>query len=443
MNRLTRILLLIIAALMAGGAGYLGGCRPAPQGEGGTPTAKGKTELSFFVYIPAERVQLFKDIVSEFEERNADITVRLDGIGGQQLMQKLQTRFAGNAAPDVCMIDGNYYAAFAGRGLLMDLTEKAESDPDVNLDDYYPGLVDVCRYDGRLYGLPRITSCGGMIYNQDLFDAAGITYPDWDWTWDDLRKNAKKLTKDLDGDGITDQYGFAIGFNWVGTREFIVHNGGTLFTEDCMHCGYGEPPAIEAMQFMLDLHKDGSAVDVRELEGGSIESLFQSGKLAMFYGSTASMAALTGLDFRWSVAPYPKKKNRKTLSGTNIFSIAAATRHPDEAWKFVKFFCGAWSQEQEAQQTGRMPGLISVAESDAFLDPKSDQYETRKVWTQIAKDAIPIETGIPNANEVFDAIDARLDKVWTGQMTLKAAAAEITKVVDQLLLEGRKELKKS
>lgn len=61
-----------------------------------------------------------------------------------------------------------------------------------------------------------------------------------------------------------------------------------------------------------------------------------------------------------------------------------------------------------------MPGLISVAESDVFPAPKSDQYETRKMRAPIAKDAIPVDTGIPDANEVFGETDARLDQGLDG-----------------------------
>jgi multiple sugar transport system substrate-binding protein len=49
-----------------------------------------------------------------------------------------------------------------------------------------------------------------LLYNKDLFDKAGIPYPNNNWKWEDLRNAAKKLTKNNNGDGKTYQWGKAL-----------------------------------------------------------------------------------------------------------------------------------------------------------------------------------------------------------------------------------------
>ena len=41
----------------------------------------------------------------------------------------------------------------------------------------------------------------------DMFDEAGVHYPEFGWTWDDFLAYSMKLTQDINGDGITDQWG--------------------------------------------------------------------------------------------------------------------------------------------------------------------------------------------------------------------------------------------
>ena len=67
--------------------------------------------------------------------------------------------------------------------------------PAAKLDDYYPGSLDVSKYNGKLYGLPWIAQPVMLYYNPALFNAAGISPPDESWTWDTFKDAAKKLTK--------------------------------------------------------------------------------------------------------------------------------------------------------------------------------------------------------------------------------------------------------
>ncbi|NIQ99401.1 MAG: extracellular solute-binding protein, partial [Gemmatimonadales bacterium] len=68
-----------------------------------------------------------------------------------------------------------------------------QRDESFDLPDFYPDLVDLCRHEGALFSLPRYTSVYVLFYNKDLFDAAGLAYPDNTWTWDDYLSAARTL----------------------------------------------------------------------------------------------------------------------------------------------------------------------------------------------------------------------------------------------------------
>ena len=77
--------------------------------------------------------------------------------------------------------------------------------------------LDSYRYDGDktgsgdLYALPKDASVFAYAYNKDLFDEAGLDYPDPEnpYTYDEFVEVCKKLTKDTDGDGLYDVFELA------------------------------------------------------------------------------------------------------------------------------------------------------------------------------------------------------------------------------------------
>src|SRR5690606_13083568 len=95
-----------------------------------------------------------------------------------------------------------------------------------------------------------------LYYRTDLLEEAGYTEPPQ--TWDELVEVAKALTKDVDGDGNIDQWGFvSLGlpgqvFNTYTFFDFLFQNGGQLFNEEG-EPAFNSPEGVEALQFMVDL----------------------------------------------------------------------------------------------------------------------------------------------------------------------------------------------
>jgi multiple sugar transport system substrate-binding protein len=88
-----------------------------------------------------------------------------------------------------------------------------------------------------------------MFYNKDLFDKYHLAYPTNNWTMKDVVKAAKVLSVDLDGDGKLDQWGFSPS----SFQNYVIRNGGSVYSEDGTKCLLDQPIAIEGIQKMVDL----------------------------------------------------------------------------------------------------------------------------------------------------------------------------------------------
>ena len=117
------------------------------------------------------------------------------------------------------------------------------------------------RFDGTAYGIPRDFDTIALYYNKDLFDKAGVEYPTADWTWDDLRAAAEKLTV-KEGDNTT-QWGTPRRMNgqqnWY---NLIWQNEGEILNEDQTEALLDEAATCEALQFAGDFHHDGFSPSV-------------------------------------------------------------------------------------------------------------------------------------------------------------------------------------
>ena len=80
---------------------------------------------------------------------------------------------------------------FAQQGITVDMQPLDDADPDFDLDDVYPNMLDLGRVDDGLYMIPSSYDVVTMYYNKTMFEEAGAPLPTAEWTWDDYRASCK------------------------------------------------------------------------------------------------------------------------------------------------------------------------------------------------------------------------------------------------------------
>lgn len=248
---------------------------------------------------------------------------------------KMQTALAGGTSADLIWLSQEWVANLASKGALLDISDylKGDSSPAAQLDDYFPDVLKTAAYNGRYYGLPWIAQPVVLYYNKALFDAAGLSYPDATWTWDTFKEAAAKLTRDLNGDGKNDQWGFTLN-GWPPPQMFVWQAGGDVIAADLKSCPVDSPAAIQALEFYTELiYSDKYAPPQATIQEQGFGEMFKAGKIAMFMGGAADdLDRVEGLSV--GVAPVPQgPANRATFAWTASTVIAAQTKHPDLAYQ--------------------------------------------------------------------------------------------------------------
>ena len=84
----------------------------------------------------------------------------------------------------------DYAAAWASAGLLAPMSDYLHSDESMDLDDFYPAMIDAFSYKGEIYGLPTDVSTWLFHYNTKFLDETQV--PE---TYDEYLELAKQFTK--------------------------------------------------------------------------------------------------------------------------------------------------------------------------------------------------------------------------------------------------------
>lgn len=72
---------------------------------------------------------------------------------------------------------------------MLPISDYIEKDEDINIDDFYSGILDSFIFDDQVYALPYDFGPYIMYYNKDLFDKYGVEYPDENTTGKNLKIN--------------------------------------------------------------------------------------------------------------------------------------------------------------------------------------------------------------------------------------------------------------
>ena len=261
--------------------------------------------------------------------------------------------------------------AFVQHHAVLDLKPFLAKGPFVDLTAYFPKTVESCKSGSGLYCFPFHFSTDMLFYNKDLFDKAGVPYPDNRWTWDDFAKAAKALT--IVRDGKTAQYGTLQPRPLLLMKSF----GGNCF--EGARCVIDRAAGKKSIVFLDALVRSGSAPQtaaLRDIEIMDGVTLFSTGRVGMLLGRTYMLVEFSKLkDIAWDVALVPQGDTRYSRLAVGGNCISSKTRHPQEAWAFVQFFSGPEGSRILGTFRNAIPALESAARSQTFLRSPPDHVQ--------------------------------------------------------------------
>jgi multiple sugar transport system substrate-binding protein len=264
------------------------------------------------------RYQIMTELLlPKWQAQHPDIEIKV--VNFPDFWNKLLVLIGTGDAPDIVDTAGTYLFGHVVRSGVVDLESIVMNDPDLNPKNFWAGpWNEVCwpqPAGSGVYGIPYDTVASVLWYNKSLFDTAGIAYPSLNWTWDDLRANAKKIARDTNGDGVNDIWGFTASTTHAIYDPLVKSFGGQVLSADRQKAAINSPQAAAATQFLADmlLQDRSSALGLN----------FANQNLGMVIIGSANISVyskVSGLD--WGVTTVPRGPvTHNTYGGSNLWEV--------------------------------------------------------------------------------------------------------------------------
>lgn len=384
-------------------------------------------------------------IVDSFEVRHPHIPVCYESLEGSGVYrEKVLTSIAAGTPPGVFLLDGIDIPAFVSRGVTLDL---APFVTRVGLDTaaFQPGILHLFMSGGHLWAFPKDYTPMVIYYNKDMFDRAGVPYPKAGWTWRQFLADARRLTRDTNGDGKPDEWGFGWPRDFFYLQSWIWAGGGDLLSPDGRHAtGYLDSPATDsAVQFYLDLvqryHVAARVEMFRRTLG--IARLFYSGKVAMMQSGHWDEPTLLDQErhgrLRFGVAPMPMKAGVAPVTPIYASGWAVPRDAPHRKWSVE---VAAFLSSRIAQRVRARDGLaVSAMPAVAAAEAASDTTGRERVFIEeTAHGRQPWGTRVVPWREIEDALLDLLDRPLVRHEPVPVVAHDIALKIDAILARSRK-----
>ena len=388
------------------------------------PSEQDGQSVTFMITGGPEELAAYQTLVEDFKRDVPGIDVLLSHVpSAGEFRQKLATMFSAGSPPDVFLYNFRRLGVYSAGNVVHPLGALLDASDKLNREDFYPLTLEAFTYQGELQCIPQNFSSPVFYYNQALFDAAGLPYPQAGWTLDEFLATARALTQDTNGDGITDQYGFGTAVETIRLAPFVWQNGGELLDDPVnpTRLTLDLPETREALQWFVDLQaQEHVTPDAIAEEASSSENRFLAGTLAMYMNSRVVVPTLrTITSFEWDAAPLPVGKSPASVLHSDGFCMSKAAaedpEHLDAVWNFIEYSVSETGQIILAETGRTVPSMVKVAESDAYL--LSIPPANNQVWLDAADSmfAFPIHS---NWNTIEEMLSKELQRAYFGTATV-------------------------
>ena len=346
------------AALVMAGALVMGLTACGSSGN----ESNGDGKLVFQIWDAGQKAGMEK-LTEAYMEEHPDVKIEVQATGWDEYWTKLEASATSNSMPDIFWMHSNQMYKYADNGILADCSDIVDANSFSDIS-----IANAEGSDGKVYGVPKDKDLVVLVYNKEIFDQAGVAYPDDTWTWDNLTEASEKIYEQ------TGKYGYmAYAHDQIGYWNFVYQNGGEILNEDGTKAEYTEKATSDAIKFYVNLQNNDWCPTQEQFANTSATEQFFSGQGAMFFAGSWDLAnfcsTYTDMNGKWDVAVLPKCPNpesgdgRAVISNSVSYATAAEGKNKDTAMDFLKFLASEEGQRIQGESGVAIPAYNGLEDT--------------------------------------------------------------------------------
>ncbi len=379
--------------------------------------------------------------------------------------EKMLAMVAAGTPPDTAFIRNQDFTTYSRSGLLLDITDMMKADQVIGAPDYFiePQEAERATYQGKWYGIGACWTGSHIYYNADIFTKAGIEPPSNDpekaWKWDDFVSVAKQLTVDVNGKhpgesgfdaNNVDRWGVYWDTWWMELLGPIESNGGKYIDPNTGLLTLDKPETFEAIQRIADLnlvHKVAPNSAVLTQLGMSNTQMLETGKLAMAIDGSWALSWMCKIQPTLGTAVLPKINQPATGLQSHLHSAFAGSKHPEAAWRWVRFLATEYYQVQFLKMGLWLPSQTALMTEEGLkkwmtLRKSATEGVHPAGYELIVTKYVPKYGHIlyqpPGYQKVEAVLNPAFDAIWIGDKTAEQALTEVVPKGNKILQDALK-----
>ncbi|HIP96119.1 MAG TPA: ABC transporter substrate-binding protein [Anaerolineae bacterium] len=431
---------------------------PAPTiqagsgGRGGTDTISRLdptgAQITLWHAFTGTEEQTLLALISEFNSQNEwSITVKPE-YGGHyyDLHRKTLAAIAFGSPPEMAFTYHSRVAEYAQADVIQPLDDYIADEKygltAEELQDYFPAFLAGDRYpafDDALLSLSPSLGMEVMYYNVDMLNELGYENPPA--TWDEFKAMCMDATRDIDGDGINDTFGYALSPGGSTFAGWVWSRGGDLLSKDGQSVMFQEQ-GLEALTLLKDLIDGGYAYQAVAEDGdrldfsrGKVLFIFDSLDGLLYYSAAVEEGTITEPEFEWSIAPFPHEALKPIVGmyGPALCVFKTTPQKQLAGWLFIRWFTEPEQAARWAIVANHFPVRQSAVETEtmkAYFE-ENPLYEEALGFLEYAR----MEPAIAGWQGIRDALYKAIVGVAGGQISPEEAIYEAVEEAEGILGE--------
>jgi multiple sugar transport system substrate-binding protein len=378
-------------------------------------------------------------VIQLFQEAYPEIKVIGEPNGGTaDHFQIIDTQLAGNNAPDIFQLGGNWpdyqqylepLNGYLGQQLMIDTPERFDQ----------AALIPATASDGNLYAVSLGTNTLVLAYNKTMIEAAGVALPKDNMTWDELLDYGRELKEKLP-EGVAPFVDNST--NQANYMSYYYRQQGTpLWTSDEGGKSYATvESATKWLQLWADMRAEGlipnADVTATYTEDGADSSALVAGKAAIGLIWSNQLAGYqAAMTDQLGATTLPKGGEKSyVIQMSQYLGINKASKNKEAAALFVNFFVTTPTAGAILQTNRGVPCSPVVAQKIAAGATKTDK-EVYRIYDAVVDRTIPQDPNLPNDQEFVNELELIGQQVAFGQSTVEQAAADLQALIERLAVK--------
>jgi multiple sugar transport system substrate-binding protein len=313
------------------------------------------------------------------EGKNIEVTAA-------DLTESLPDKFAAalttGDVPDILDLDLVLAPNFTSKGALLDITDKVTAEGWTS--DFNPKFLDLGQWDGKTYMVPFSADVSALFYNKDIFQKAGLDPEKPPQTWEELEAALIKIRDaKLTNDAGQPVYAFATS-NGAGGKMFCdlpflwTNGGGT--TDANGQVILDTPESVAGLTFLDKLINEDKLVPPNPSAYNWDDKMnqFYDGQVGVMCSGSYTLAEVIdrapNLNYGVFLFPHPEGKGEaSSFIGGDVIGIPTQSKHPEEAWDFIKYALSPAIQVDTWAKIG-MPPVRESLTKNAYFDKEPRYY---------------------------------------------------------------------